>query len=153
MRPTPMPPGDTSPSFMLTSGIMPPSGVKLSWPESTAPVDVPVVDAANSPDEAEPKRTSLLSMLPPAWSADERLVDAPPGQLGVAVLLEQPGHERRRSATATTMTASTTRPWRLLPTICAVGDREGEPDDEQGEDLEHVRRAGSGSRTGGPSWR
>ncbi len=66
MSPTPVPPGETSPSFMLTRGIMPPRGVKLSWPESTEPVEVPVVEAANSPEEKEPKRTSLLSMFPPA---------------------------------------------------------------------------------------
>ena len=40
--------------------------MKLSWPELTEPVEVPVVEAANSPDENEPKRTSLLSMFPPA---------------------------------------------------------------------------------------
>ena len=64
--PTPVPPGDTSPSFMLTRGTMPPRGVKLSWAALTAPVEVPVVDAANRPDAAGPKRISLPSTLPPA---------------------------------------------------------------------------------------
>ena len=43
--------------------------MKLSWAAMTAPVDVPVVVAANRPEAAGPKRTSLPSMLPPAcWS-------------------------------------------------------------------------------------
>ena len=46
-RPAPTPPGVTSPSWMRTSGTMPPIGVKLSWLESTEPVLVPVVVAAN----------------------------------------------------------------------------------------------------------
>src|SRR5437868_15353009 len=37
--------------------------------ESTDPVDVPVVDAANNPDAAGPNLASLPSMLPPAWVA------------------------------------------------------------------------------------
>ena len=64
-----MPPGLTSPSIMFTSGTAPPMGVKLSWVELTAPVDVPVVEAANSPEAAGPKRASLPSMFPPAWVA------------------------------------------------------------------------------------
>ena len=32
-------------------------------------MEVPVVEAANTPQPAEPKRTSLPSMLPPPWSA------------------------------------------------------------------------------------
>ena len=36
----------------------------------TEPFDVPVVDAAHSPQEAGPKRTSLPSRLPPTSSAD-----------------------------------------------------------------------------------
>ncbi len=47
---------------MFASGTAPPSGVKLSCEAITAPVDVPVVDAANRPDAAAPKRTSLPSM-------------------------------------------------------------------------------------------
>ena len=38
--------------------------------ELTAPVDVPVVDAANRAEAASPKRVSLPSMAPPAsWGA------------------------------------------------------------------------------------
>ena len=55
--------------MMLTRGTAPPPGVKLSWAELTAPVEVPVVDAANSPEPEGPKRTSLPSALPPAWSS------------------------------------------------------------------------------------
>ena len=50
---------------MCDSGIMPPSGVKLSCIELTDPFEVPVVDAAHKPDAAGPKRTSLPSMFPP----------------------------------------------------------------------------------------
>ncbi len=64
-----MPPGLTSPSMMFTSGTAPPMGVKLSCIELTDPVDVPVVDAANRPDAAGPKRVSLPSMFPPDWLA------------------------------------------------------------------------------------
>ena len=65
LRPTPTPPGLTSPSIMWLSGTAPPSGVKLSCIELTEPFDVPVVDAAHSPDAAEPNRISLPSMFPP----------------------------------------------------------------------------------------
>ena len=56
--------GETSPNIMLTSGTAPPSGVKLSCAR-TAPVEVPVVEAAKMPDTAEPNRASLPSMLEP----------------------------------------------------------------------------------------
>ncbi len=67
-RPAPTPPGETSPSSMLTSGTAPPPGVKLSCEASTAPDEVPVVEAAKSADVAAPKRTSLPSMLTAATS-------------------------------------------------------------------------------------
>ena len=47
---------------MFTSGTAPPPGVKLSWAAMTAPVDVPVVEAAKRADAGAPKRTSLPSM-------------------------------------------------------------------------------------------
>ncbi len=67
--PDPVPPGLTSPNIMLTSGTAPPSGSRLSWEQSTAPVEVPVVAEAKSPHSTGPKRVSLPSMLPPAWLA------------------------------------------------------------------------------------
>ena len=48
---------------MLTSGTAPPPGVKLSWAAMTAPVEVPVVVAANRPEAPGPKRTSLPSIV------------------------------------------------------------------------------------------
>ena len=54
---------------MLTSGTSPPSGVKLSCIELTAPHEASVVTVAKSAELAMPKRTSLPSMLP------ARLVD------------------------------------------------------------------------------
>ena len=67
--PVPNPPKTISPSIMLTSGTVPPKAVKLSWAEMTAPVEVPVVEAANRPEAVGPKRTSLPSRLPPGWVA------------------------------------------------------------------------------------
>ena len=62
--PAPTPPNTTSPSSMLTSGTMPPKGLKLSCIELTAPHDVPVVTVANKAELATPKRVSLPSRLP-----------------------------------------------------------------------------------------
>ena len=69
-RPTPTPPGDTSPSIMWSIGESPPRGVYESCMLFTAPVDVPVVAAANKPLAAGPKRISLPSMLPPDCATD-----------------------------------------------------------------------------------
>src|SRR4249919_1207125 len=44
----------------------PPSAEKEEWNELTAPVEVPVVEAANRADAASPKRVSLPSMDAPA---------------------------------------------------------------------------------------
>ncbi len=57
-----------SPSSMLTSGIMPPSGMKLSSMAFTAPHEAAVVTTANRVESVTPKRTSLPSMLPAALS-------------------------------------------------------------------------------------
>ena len=53
---------------MFIIGIMPPIGVKLSCMPLTAPQEASVVKVANNAVLAMPKRTSLPSMLPPAWS-------------------------------------------------------------------------------------
>ena len=60
-RPEPTPPGATSPSIMLTIGIMPPSAVYESWNEFTAPVEVSVVAAAKVAEfeHAEPDLLAL----------------------------------------------------------------------------------------------
>src|SRR5215469_9131647 len=69
-RPEPTPPGTTSPIIMLNSTTPPPNGVNESWNEFTAPVDVTVVDAANSEDPGMPKATFLPSKAAPAaWAA------------------------------------------------------------------------------------
>ena len=52
--------------MMLTSGTIPPSGMKESCMELTAPQLASVVTVANSAELAIPKRTSLPSMLPAA---------------------------------------------------------------------------------------
>ena len=64
--PAPTPPMMISPSWMLISGIIPPSAVKESCMALTAPQDAAVVITANSDDSAMPNRTSLPSILPPA---------------------------------------------------------------------------------------
>ena len=91
LRPTPTPPGLTSPSIMWLSATPPPSGVMLSCIELTEPFDVPVVDAGPQPGR---RRSRSGSPCPPccrracvavtAWLAP-RL-----GELRVAVALEAP---------------------------------------------------------------
>ncbi len=66
--PAPTPPGDTSPSIMLSITTPPPPAVNESWKELTAPVEVPVVEAANSADDGMPIRTSLPSIAAPTAS-------------------------------------------------------------------------------------
>src|ERR1700704_1092522 len=63
--PAPPPPTITSPSWMLISGIMPPSAVNESCMALTAPQEAAVVITANRAEATMPKRTSLPSMLPP----------------------------------------------------------------------------------------
>ena len=74
---------------MLISGMTPPSGVKLSWAASTAPVDVPVVEAANTPDASGTEADLLALHVAARLVGRDRLVDAPAGEVRVAVLLEQ----------------------------------------------------------------
>ena len=64
--PVPVPPGATSPSPMLKISRPPPSAVNEEWAASMAPVEVPVVDVANSEEAATPNRVSLPSMAAPA---------------------------------------------------------------------------------------
>src|SRR4249920_2776991 len=63
--PVPTPPGVTSDIMMFTNGTAPPKAVYESCAEFTAPVDVPVVDAANTAEPGIPNRTSLPSMFGP----------------------------------------------------------------------------------------
>ena len=119
----------------------PPSGVKLSWPESTEPVEVPVVDAANTPDENDPKRTSLLSRFPPPWSAE---IDwsTPRRVSSMLPFCSNRPAARRRGEPQHAHDGEHRPALALAAHHLAVGDREGEADDEQGEDLEHVRQPG-----------
>src|SRR5581483_2488138 len=68
-RPAPTPPGTTSPIIMLNSATPPPNGVNESWNELTAPVEVTVVDAANSDEAGMPNATFLPSIAAPAACA------------------------------------------------------------------------------------
>src|SRR6516165_11600050 len=71
--PAPMPPGAISPSAMLKIVIPPPNGVSESWKQFTEPVDVSVVDAANTEQPGVPNLVSTPSM---AWPA--AIVAVPP---------------------------------------------------------------------------
>ncbi len=53
---------------MFSRATPPPPGDIESCMQLTAPVEVPVVEAAHSAHEAGPNRTSLPSMFPPDWS-------------------------------------------------------------------------------------
>src|SRR5665647_3143896 len=53
---------------MLNMGTSPPRGVKESCIEFTAPHEASVVTVANKAELKIPKRTSLPSILPAAWS-------------------------------------------------------------------------------------
>src|SRR5580658_6678771 len=71
--PAPMPPGAISPSAMSNRAMPPPNGVSESWKQFTAPVEVTVVDAANTEQPGVPNLVSTPSM---AWWA--ATVAAPP---------------------------------------------------------------------------
>ena len=57
--------GLTTVVALLTSGTIPPRGVKLSCMAFTEPFEAAVVAAAQRPDHAGPTRASFPSMLPP----------------------------------------------------------------------------------------
>src|SRR5580704_1074488 len=67
--PAPIPPGATSPSAMSNSAMPPPNGVSESWKQFTAPVDVTVVDAANTEHPGVPNLVSTPSVAPCASCA------------------------------------------------------------------------------------
>ena len=94
-RPEPVPPGLTSPYIMLTRARPPPSGVRLSCAQLTAPSTCSVVEPAKSRTHAGPKRASLPSMLPPACVAVTVWFAPSGGELRVAARLER--HDDRAS--------------------------------------------------------
>src|ERR1700721_2322353 len=106
--PAPIPPGAISPSAMSNSAMPPPKGVSESWKQFTAPVEVTVVDDANSEQPGGPNLVSTPSYAPcascgpapavPRW-ASNRLI--PP----------------TAHAQMMTMTATSAYPCRLSPTI------------------------------------
>src|SRR5580704_19155882 len=67
--PAPTPPGAISPSAMSNSAMPPPDGVSESWKQFTAPVDVTVVDAANTEHPGVPNLVSTPSVAPCASCA------------------------------------------------------------------------------------
>ena len=133
--------------MMLTSGAAPPIGVKLSCIASTEPVEVPVVDDANSPEVASAE--SRLLALEVAADLGRRclLTDPHRIELVVAVRLEdhrderdrEPQHEHRAEHREALFDVAGHLP---------EHPRERERDREQHPDLEQVRDRRSGSRTG-----
>src|ERR1022692_4446947 len=104
--PAPIPPGAISPSAMSNSAMPPPNGVSESWKQLTAPVEVTVVEAANSEQPAVPVLVSTPSIAPcarcgasPAPWASKKLM--PPTAASQMI----------------TMTASSAKPCRLSLTI------------------------------------
>ena len=92
---------------MLNNVTPPPGAVSESCIELTAPVDVPVVDAAKSAEAASPKRVSLPSIAPPASPGR----GPGGGHLG-------PGEQRdRRTPAGRAITARIAPPWRRSPTM------------------------------------
>src|SRR6516165_10639642 len=68
--PAPIPPGAISPSAMSNTAMPPPNGVSESWKQFTEPVDVTVVDAANTEQPDGPNLVSTPSYVPCAtWGA------------------------------------------------------------------------------------
>ena len=109
---------------MCDSGIMPPSGVKLSCIELTDPFDVPVVEPAQSPDAAGPKRTSLPSMFPPRLRRRDLLVRAEVVERRVAVRLRTPSRASDMPAQMTSMIAE------HGPALALVADHAAEREGE-----------------------
>ena len=109
--PAPTPPGLTSPSIMFPRGAAPPSGVKLSWEEITAPVEVPVVVAAKRPLAAGPNRTSFPSMFPPAcWSVTSWVTFTPRSSTAWLPPTSNPVATATEPAQSTNMAPNTTQP-------------------------------------------
>ena len=112
--PAPTPPNTTSPSMMLTSGTMPPSGVYESCMLFTAPQLASVVTVVNKAEFTMPNRTSLPSMFPPdcsapaCWSMPARSgLPFASAQYAVAT----PAKNKKA------MAAQTAQPWRCEPVI------------------------------------
>jgi hypothetical protein len=84
--------------------------------EFTDPLDVPVVDAAHRPEAEGPKRTSLPSMLPPAWSAVAVWSTANRSSSGLP-LASKPMAAKHMTSQMAAMMANTARPCRRSLTM------------------------------------
>ncbi len=109
-RPEPTPPKTTSPSWIRNIGTSPPSAVSESCIALTAPHEAAVVMVANSAEATMPKRVSLPSMLPTAWSTPRW------ASIGLAC---SSAHISNTASTTKRIVieASTAQPWRRSPTI------------------------------------
>ena len=65
------------------------------WKESTAPVDVPVVEAANSEEAASPKRVSLPSIDAPARRSAVPGWAASSTEMPTTISAQSDGHRAR----------------------------------------------------------
>ena len=114
--PAPTPPKTTSPSWMLSSGTRPASGMKLSCMELTAPHEASVVTSAKSAVSGMPKRTSLPSMLPPDPRARDALTPSR-RRTGLPRCSKCADDERCPRSRSTVIAANTAQPWRRFFTI------------------------------------
>ena len=130
-RPAPTPPGETSPSRMLTSGTAPPPGVKLSCEE----IDGAGRRAGGRGRERAPRsRRRSAPPCPPCWRPRPRRGGCRCTSKYVAVA-DGPGPQHEHG--------EEDRPaLPLVPDEAAEGVGEREGDEQQGEDLEEVGEAG-----------
>ncbi len=113
---------------MLRISRPPPTPPYDEWKELTAPVEVPVVETANSDDagHAEPR---LLALHRGARELGG----------GARVVQLERGHgDRSRAPQRTAITARTAYPWRRSPTITPERAGQRDRDQQQQEDLEQV---------------
>ena len=141
-RPDPTPPGATSPICMLNSWINPPRLVYESCAESTAPVEVSVVDAANTDGVGNTE-----ALLDTFHGRPDR------GRHRAVVLQLHPHRDRPADRGEDTHDCGDRVALLLAVDHAAEGARQREADGQQQEDLDPVGPAGSDSRTGARSWR
>ena len=139
MKPTPTPPGLTSPKNIDSSATPPPSGVKRVVHRVHRPVRRVRRRRRPEPDAAAPKRTSLPSRLPPPWSAEIDWSTPTAVERRVARRLGERGDRRSRS---NRIAHHHRQEHAALPTIAdhaSVGDRERQRDQQDHHHLDQVR--------------
>ena len=131
---------------MLISGIIPPSGVKLSCMAFTAPQEAAVVIVANRARQRDAE-ADLLALHVAGRRIDaegrKRRVGLRLGPVGDGDAGDEQHHHRREDRPALPLVADHPAE--------GVGERRADGEDRQ--HLDEVGRAPSGSRKDAPSWR